>query len=411
MHHIGKIFTCFLIILCISGCTASPNDSANADSEIPQGSASMQSPDAQIPAAGTETVVAKDNDWSVSSGVSKTDSDQNIEGVAALSVINTEDYSAQALIRIPLPSGITASQISKSVLRLKSMEDADVQAQLVASVVEIPWDRLSVTWDALDGHVSSPSGVGYMEDGWYCIDITSAVKGWVSGETGQYGLLIEDTQLGNENRFYSTYSSEIPENSPEIVITYTNTQNPAVVSAYSYEQADDGNCFSFALKDKNAIMGTDLLVDMDTVKTLYFGKNLDAVADYIKELSLAYIDRHADSLKISQIREITAFDSAIDADQEYRIALRVGLTERIDDSIAFDFHWQVQLEDGSWAEKLGPQPSRIVPGSNAGLAPDLYPWDQNEMWGFQDWTAFYTSKTFYFAVTKDSSAFTTHHTE
>jgi hypothetical protein len=66
------------------------------------------------------------------------------------------------------------------------------------------------------------------------------------------------------------------------------------------------------------------------------------------------------------------------------------------------------LKDGSWAEKLSGDHSRLTAGSNAELDPSKYPWDSAFQWGYEKWNDYYNSDPVYFAVTKTTDDFTSH---
>lgn len=392
-------------MLSLSSCVpAQPTVSATPSAS---GTPVITSTPTPIPEEIVQATIAKDTEWSVCAGVSQSEPAANREAVESLEIRNSQDDSAQVLVRIPLPAGITDDSVLSVSLRLKKM--AGEASALQAYPVMIPWDRLGVSWDELEGNIGDPTPVGEaQEDDWYSIDITRVAKSWFGGEIGQYGLLLQETIPDSQVTLYSTYSYDAPENCPEIVINYKVPELSEPISAFDYESQEQGNCLSFALRDKNPIMAEELQVDMAVVERLYKEQGIDGASAYVEDLALQYIDLHKEKLDISQIRRLDTFDAPIDGAKEFRIATRIGIVENFDGSLAFDYHWQVQLEDGSWAEKFGPSASRIIPGSNAALDPSAYPWDQNEMWGFEAWTAFYTSEVSYFAVTKDTQEFTAH---
>lgn len=351
------------------------------------------------------TIIIKDNDFTVCAGVSQSDPEKNIESIDDLVLKNTSQESQAVLIRMPLPAGITAEDLVSASLRLKK-KSGDTPT-LQATGITKGWDRLEVNWNELKDAFSATNAekITEKEDkDWYRIDVTEIAKGWLKGDTGNYGLLLEEMQPDKETTFFSSY--ENLENCPELVLTYRKTEQLA--GKFDYQKQESGNCLSFALRDKSPILATDLQLDEDQLQKLYQEKGVDAAADYVEELALAYIQEHKEELQIREIRKLSSFDEEINPEKEYRIVTKIGAEENFDGSLNFDYHWQVQLSDGSWAEKFGFTDSRMVPGSNAKLDPALYPWDQNEFWGSQKWDAFYNSKSAYYAVEKETVEFTTH---
>jgi hypothetical protein len=175
----------------------------------------------------------------------------------------------------------------------------------------------------------------------------------------------------------------------------------------------DGNCLSYALRDTDGIYFDALGLDYTQWVALYNAGGVDEILPSMTQSVLDYVNAHADALKISNIRVIDGFDAAIDPETEYRVALRIGARDSggvfgVIDEGDFDFHLQAQLKNGTWAEKMPQDPSRVVPGSHAGLSPERLQWDTSPMWGNDKWNNFYTSKAVYFAVTKDTDAFTAH---
>lgn len=407
----GKLLIVFLISLnlfLLSACAIGDNA---GESEKETGIAKEQATEGVKESEGGgsgpqyDVVKIKDSDWTVCAGLSKSRPDQNIESVDSLELKNSADETTAVLIRMPLPAGITSDELMSAELRLK--RKGGDEPMLRASAVTNVWDRLEVTWNELEGVIASDNSSSVSEredDEWYSIDVTAIVRRWLRGDSGQYGFMVEETQAGVKTSFFSSYDSM--ENCPELILTGRTTD--VQVNRYAYEEQEEGNCLSFALRDKSPILETDLQISPVRLQEIYQGEGVDAASVYVEELALNYIHEHAEALQISQIRKLSAFDDEIDPEREYRIAARIGIRDNHNGTNSFDYHWQTQLPDGSWAEKFGLSKSRIVPGSNRTLDPCKYPWDQNEMWGFDKWTAFYNSKAAYYAVTKKTAGYTTH---
>lgn len=387
-----KSKSCLLILLTAlllitSSCKKSGNESSMPEnpSQLEENPVTEEN---ETEAAEAETVIIKDEN-TTTAGVSRTKPDINIESVEALTVQNSGE-DMLGLIRLPLPAGIEPQNVlsASMSLKIKTGDAPDITARPVTLV----WDRLEVTWGEIKDYVSDiKSGeAAITEDGWYSIDITDIVKGWLSGTIPNYGLLLEENR--GISAFYTAYTEE--EYYPELKISYMPVAE--TYAPFPYGQQEYGNCLSFALRDKESILLEDLGIQMPVLQEAYTTGGVSAAFQYVKDLTVEYAEKNAESLSISSFREIESFDAPIN-ENEYRIALRIGMDES-----SFDYHLQMQLEDGSWAEKFGPETSRIVPGSNGKLDPGLYPWDQNSFWGLAKWTAYYDSETAYFAVESGS---------
>jgi hypothetical protein len=124
-----------------------------------------------------------------------------------------------------------------------------------------------------------------------------------------------------------------------------------------------------------------------------------------------YVEARKAGLQISGFRRIADFDSEIDAAREYRVAMRVGCKVFGEVDLGgkgcFDYHFWAQLRDGRWAQKFPLDPSVIIPCTGPGISPGKYPWDSALQW-YPKTQGYYTSKVVYFAVAKDTDAFTGH---
>lgn len=394
LKHKLTTSTCIILIsiLLLSSCSTTKPSASESNSNTISTNSSNQSQESEI-----KTAIVKDYGSTVA-GVSEENPEQNIESVENITITNSDS----ALIRIALPAGITSSQVESAYLKLKLQETDGAESPTIqATPVTTAWDRIGVNWNQIkDNTKNIVTDTGKIEqDSWYSIDITNIVKEWLSGEIPNYGLLLEET--GNAKSVFSSPYSE-DENCPELIINYRNSTIDKKFSPFGYEKQQDGNCLSFALRDTDPIFHDSLNIDMEIVQEKFDSDGINSVLDYVKDLTIDYVETNKESLEISSFREVDSFDAPIE-DDEYIIALRVGIQDK-----SFDYHLQVQLEDGTWAEKFGTTDSRIVPGSNSDIDPGLYPWDQNEFWGLDKWNSFYDSDTVYFAVTKDSPNFTNH---
>lgn len=388
-----------LFVSCItmfSGCSKQ-----NSGNQVPE-----SSPSAHPSAVSGKTVVIKDPSVMTADGVSQTDPDSNVEMIESLVVQkNIDGEDTGVLLRIDLPAGIQAEQVESAHLRLKRMEGTT--SSLTASAVIPIWSSIRVTWNQINSiPPADTTEVGKQNGNWYQIDVTEIVRSWLSGKYANYGFLLTETEAGSKTVFFSPYVCE-EDDAPVLELEYKPTDTEVSMNEYPYMAQEDGNCLSFALRDTGVILENDLGIVPDKLKEQYQSAGLDGVQQYIKTLYESYIMKNRETLEIHSFRELSDFIAPIE-NAEYRVAFRVGVTENADGTLTYDYHFQAQLPDGSWAEKLGLNDSRIVPGSNADLDPGLFPWDQNEAWGMIKYNGFFDSKTIYYAVKKDSTEFTNH---
>lgn len=406
----GSVVTIFIAGLLLLSACKKIEDTTKEPPEIQQ-QEEISTQDSDKESTEIQTILIKDSN-AVPAGVSVAEADVNVESVASLIIEKSADTDMKGLLRMPLPSGIESDEVVSAALKLK-LKDGEEPALQIRAVTKI-WDRLEVNWHEIENYIEADIVLtdGALKEGWYEIDVTPIVKGWFSGDFGNYGFLIEETKEGTKSSFYTPYSDDAAF-VPELQILYTPSVKESA-APFEYQQEESGNCLSFALRDTTPIYLEDIGVDTKVLQQKYNEGKIDEAFIYVKDLTLAYIQNNMDGLKISSVRELESFHSEIDSEKEYRIALRIGLdTEEGLDNLSqvgtpFDYHLQAQLKDGSWAEKFGPMASRLVPGSNKNLDPGLYPWDRNEFWGTAKWNGYYNSKTAYFAITKDTDEFTSH---
>ncbi len=105
---------------------------------------------------------------------------------------------------------------------------------------------------------------------------------------------------------------------------------------------------------------------------------------------------------------ISSYRSTIDTLTQYRVVMRVGYYDAngdgewnfsdTSDSDVWDYHWWIQLGDGTWADKRGTFPSRIIPNSNIYPNPDDILWS---IWNFGEveHVDFYSSTPVYYKIT------------
>jgi hypothetical protein len=295
-------------------------------------------------------------------------------------------------------------------------EDASAPKSVSVGAAGKEWDLGWVSYEGFKAFLPAETTVSVTEDGegWYAIDVTKIVKDWLDGEHGNNGFALTGVTDGEEYAFYSSYAVDA-ENAPKLEVNFTKGVR-AVYGKFTYSEQTDGNCLSYALRDTDGIYFDALGIDYSQWVSLYNESGINAILPTMTQTVLNYVNSNAAALKISSIRVIDGFNGEIDTANEYRVAMRIGARDSggifgVIDEEDFDYHFQSQLSNGSWAEKMPQDISRIVPGSHAGLSPENIQWDTSPMWGNDKWNNFYTSSAVFFAVTKDSDGFTAHLSE
>jgi hypothetical protein len=331
-----------------------------------------------------------------------------------------------ALLRVPLKSTWLADEVHSARLFLK-LKEGVLPAALKIGLNKQLWSFALMSRvearAAIDDQSLETIAVRAEANDWISVDVTSFVKSWLSGDVPNYGVALFGVSEGEESVFVSADWVEDGEYFPYPYLEvsgaagnrartfgkfgYTETPLPGA------EVDQGGNCMSYALRDTNMILIDGLGADFDTMNLIYEESGEDAVADYFAKLVADYVEAHKDSLQISSFRMIDGFDAEIDAAKEYRLALRVGCKVMegekadLDGNGNFDYHFWMQLNDGRWAQKFPLDTSEIIPCTGPGISPGNYPWDSAMQWNIK-FQGYYTSKTIYFAATKDSDAFTRH---
>jgi hypothetical protein len=336
---------------------------------------------------------------------------------------DTEGEPTVSLLRFALPADILDDEVQAARLVLKSAESTVFLPETISvGAVKKDWDMGWVNYAEFQQFLPSEQSIQVttLDDGYFAVDVTDIVKSWLRADLGNNGFALVGTKSGETYSVYSSYT-ENKDFIPRLEVDYQQGERD-VYGKFDYSQQMDGNCLSYALRDTDGIYHDALSIDYDKWVELYYGGkdasdgeegDINAVLPDMTQKVLDYVNDHAESLKISEIRVLDRFDDYIDPANEYRVALRLGARDSggeigVIDAGDFDFHLQAQLRNGSWAEKMPQDPSRIVPGSHAGLSPQKLQWDTSPMWGNDKWNNFYTSQAVFFAVTKDSDNFTSH---
>jgi hypothetical protein len=336
---------------------------------------------------------------------------------------DTDTEPTVALLRFALPADILEDEVQSARLVLKSAEPTVALPDTISvGAVLKDWDMGWVNYAEFQQYLppEQTAEVTALDDGYFAIDVTNVVKSWLQGDLGNNGFALVGTKSGENHSIYSSYT-ENKDFIPRLEVDYLHGERD-IYGKFDYSQQIDGNCLSYTLRDTDGIYHDGLGIDYEKWVDLYYGTadasageegDINAVLPDMTQKVLDYVNAHAETLKISEIRVLDRFDDYIDPAKEYRVALRVGARDSggefgVIDAEDFDYHFQAQLSGGSWAEKMPQDPSRVVPGSHAGLAPQKLQWDTSPMWGNDKWNNFYTSQAVYFAVTKDSDSFTSH---
>ena len=320
------------------------------------------------------------------------------------------------LHRFPLPAGVPAKNVLTAKFFIKPAGGEKAALRLAA--MQRPWVSYSMdewwrqyfsepsTWDDIKDFIGNEILFEQDErDGWVSADVTGLVKAWLSGSAENNGVAFFADEAAE---FYSIES----EFCPRIEIVYAfeaQTQNSGKFG-FAPQPPGRGNCMSYALRDVMMIGYFDL-IDEPSLEAAYEAGGLNGALQYVKGQAADYVEKNKEALSIAGFREIESFDAPINIENEYRIAMRIGIgPERIiEGMLDFDYHFMMQLSDGTWAEKLPGEHSRVVSGSQVGVDPAAFPWNKGFVWGRGiNYNGFYNSGAIYFAVEKSVNGFTEH---
>lgn len=186
-------------------------------------------------------------------------------------------------------------------------------------------------------------------------------------------------------------------NSPNYTISKTQT-NKSYKHISNFTAAQ--NCAGYAW-NHNAFVSMDSLgITWAQVNNC---SSLSSLRSLVKTKSESYMSSHGITANV-----ISAYNSSITPSKQYRVAMRVGYYDangngKWDFSVnpgydTWDYHWWMQLGDGSWADKRGSYPSRIIPNSNNNQNPGNLLWS---MYNYGDCviSGFYNSTPVYYKIT------------
>lgn len=205
--------------------------------------------------------------------------------------------------------------------------------------------------------------------------------------------------INNNSSVYKEFhaTSDCITNSPNYSIpkTYTN-------KTYNHISSDDfgQNCAGYAWNHRVFVNSAALGITNAEVNNC---SSLNALRTLVKNKSESYMSSHGINATV-----INSYDSTINPATQYRVVMRVGYYDtngngRWDLSVNpggddWDYHWWMQLGDGSWADKRGYLPSRIVPNSNIYSNPDNILWT-TWFYGEVNHNDFYNSTPVYYKIT------------
>ncbi|MBN1261058.1 MAG: DNRLRE domain-containing protein [Anaerolineae bacterium] len=129
-----------------------------------------------------------------------------------------------------IPAGAQISGATFSVYLINSCDIGERTHTLRSYRVTGSWSESTVTWNNQPsvgesyGSVAVPS----LSWGWYSLNVTNLVKGWVNGAYTNYGLALRSNESsGNDSARLGFATSEYAGREPNIVITYTTVNSPA----------------------------------------------------------------------------------------------------------------------------------------------------------------------------------------
>ena len=368
--------------------------------------------------------------WKDSDDATFREEDGEVAPNTALAGKTADGKDIFTFMRFGISTEFLENEVYDARLFLKVISES-TPALLRLGLVTAFWSGFFTSYDEavslVDGSSVITADVKDETDGWISVPLTDYVRKWLGGGIQNNGIAISGEAVGETFAFASMIGINASDDDMAYIevrgavgdrlLTYGKFGYTEIVSPD--DSHPNGNCMSYALRDTNSILESDLGVDKKEMERIYAeagaDKGLDALADYFTRLAAEYVEAHKDGLEISDFRKLDSFDSAIDPAAEYRIALRAGVNlfgDEVDfsDMHSWDFHYWAQLNDGRWAQKFPSASSVIVPCTGPGIPPDLYPWDSANQRTVKT-ADYYKSKVVYFAVTKNTDTFTRHRGE
>lgn len=289
-------------------------------------------------------------------------------------------------------------------------ESSNVNAKVLVSVI-----TSSVSFDNITGNSNYTKSLltqASIYTDLMVYDITQEVSNEIN--SGDNILLLEfspelinlKTSPMKYMHFYSENANV--EESPYFTIDVEGidlTTNYGDAPSYTQVNGSSTNCFGYALRQND----TSYTILSQTGNQINF-EVFDISLDYYYKVIVPGVLFTINNMNGHYARILVNVSSSVNVD-EYRIALRVGnisnssgtflvsaLDENNQDYYIYekndDFHFMLQLNNGSWAEKQSILDSDTVDGM---INPSIGSWNQSSITG--DYIAnFYDSPTVYFAV-------------
>lgn len=214
------------------------------------------------------------------------------------------------------------------------------------------------------------------------------------------------TIINSNATVYKEYytSGDYWTNSPNYTIPTTYTNQSYNLVGYTIAQ----NCAGYAWNYNDFVDINKLGITLNEIQACSSTSQLLAL---VKNKSEYYMSQH--SIVASTI---SSYNSTINPANQYRVVLKVGYVDTNGNNIMdfdysspnpsyvpdeWDYHWWIQLGDGSWADKRGSLPSRILPNTSINTDPDNVLWT---MWTLGEtinnsYINFYNSAPVYYKIT------------
>ena len=156
------------------------------------------------------------------------------------------------------------------------------------------------------------------------------------------------------------------------------SERPAKPSNYVQENSTNQNCYSYAFGLPYSANPGDYSITNSNSDYMYKTKSVYTPAEIT-----TFIERDMDALN----KPVRVVDSLKDKlDNEYIVAMKTSTIVIPSIGVA-DYHFAVQLSDGSWADKPGQMPSRWNALDGTAIA-----------WDLSNVKNYYNTETVFFAV-------------
>ncbi len=143
--------------------------------------------------------------------------------------LNPDGQIARGLIRFDTSVIPAGTSISSAVLRIQYIAYYDYEGRsrtITSYRIGSNWSESTVTWNAAPsigeayGSVSLVSTEGSF--GWYSIDVTNLVRGWVNGTLPNYGIMLRGPEHSGSDSSWRSFATRESGSTPYLQITYTS---------------------------------------------------------------------------------------------------------------------------------------------------------------------------------------------